>query len=147
MRTTTGRVKVAKGHSKPKRKTIVRPKKLNIPDVNGISKPAPQSAVGKLRARLVLTQPQFARLLSASVRSLATLEGGTPPTETVARRLTELERLTNGLSEVIKKESLGRWLQTSNPAFNGSKPLEVIERGESDRLWEMIYFLRSGVPT
>ena len=51
----------------------------------------------------------------------------------VARRLTELERLTIALSEVIKKDSLGKWLQAPNPAFRGSKSLEVIERGESDR--------------
>jgi hypothetical protein len=74
------------------------------------------------------------------------LEGGAVPSEPIARHLTELERLTRALSEVIKREALGKWLQTPNPAFGGSKPLEVIERGESDRLWEMIYFLRSGVP-
>jgi hypothetical protein len=27
------------------------------------------------------------------------------------------------------------------------KPLEVIDRGEGDRIWSMIYFLRSGVPS
>ena len=69
------------------------------------------------------------------------------PTEPVARRLTELERLTNSLSEVINPASLGHWLQTPNPAFGGSKPIEVIERGESDRIWEMAFMLRSGVPS
>jgi uncharacterized protein (DUF433 family) len=51
------------------------------------------------------------------------------------------------LTEVMKKESLGKWLQTPNEAFDGLKPLEVIEHGESDRIWAMIYFLRSGVPS
>jgi DNA-binding transcriptional regulator YiaG len=110
-------------------------------------KPSEATTVNSLRTHLAVTQTQFARLLAVSVRSLATLESGVTPTEPVARRLTELERLTAGLSEVIKKESLGKWLQTPNQAFDGLKPLEVIERGESDRLWEMIYFLRSGVPT
>ena len=96
--------------------------------------------------KLTLTQPQFARLLSTSVRTLVTLESGKIPTETLARRLTELERLTNSLSEVIRKDSLGQWLQTPNRSYNGSKPIEVIERGESDKLWEMIFLLRSGVP-
>jgi hypothetical protein len=80
-----------------------------------------------------------------SVRTLATLEKGTPPTEPVARRLTELERLTKALGEVIRAESIGKWLVAPNPAFNGLKPLEVIDRGEGDRIWETIYFLRSGV--
>jgi DNA-binding transcriptional regulator YiaG len=100
-----------------------------------------------LRKRLELNQAVFARLLPVSVRSLATLEGGSPPTEVVARRLIELRRLTNALAEVMKKESLGNWLQTPNEAFGGLKPLEVIDRGESDRIWSMIYFLRSGVPS
>ena len=82
-----------------------------------------------------------------SVRSLATLESGTVPSEAVARRLIELQRLTNALTEVMTKESLGNWLQTPNDAFDGLKPLEVIDRGESDRIWAMIYYLRSGVPS
>jgi DNA-binding transcriptional regulator YiaG len=104
-------------------------------------------AVAELRNRLQLTQAVFARLLPVSVRSLATLESGSPPTEVVARRLIELRRLTNALSEVIKKEALGKWLQTPNDALGGLKPLEVIDRGECDRIWSMIYFLRSGVPS
>ncbi len=100
-----------------------------------------------LRKRLQLNQAVFARMLPVSVRSLATLESGSRPTEGVARRLNELERLTNALSDVINKDSLGTWLQTPNQSFDGLKPLEVIDRGEMDRLWSMIFFLRSGVPS
>ena len=100
-----------------------------------------------MRQRLQLSQALFARLLPVSLRSLASLEGGAAPSEPVSRRLTELQRLTNALTEVMKKESVGNWLQTPNPAFDELKPLEVIERGESDRIWAMIYFLRSGVPS
>jgi DNA-binding transcriptional regulator YiaG len=103
--------------------------------------------VANLRKRLQLKQAVFARLLPVSVRSLATLESGSSPTEAVARRLIELQRLSDALSEVMKQESLGTWLQTPNKAFGGLKPVEVIDRGESDRLWSMIYFLRSGSPS
>ena len=99
----------------------------------------------KLRQRLGLSQPMFSRLLSVSVRSLAKLESGAPPTEVIARRINELSRLTHALCEVIKSAALGTWLQTPNSAFNDLKPLEVIERGEADRLWSMIFVLRSGV--
>ena len=34
---------------------------------------------------------------------------------------------------------------TNLATFRENGPM-VIERGEGDRLWEMIYFLRSGVP-
>ena len=100
-----------------------------------------------IRKRLQLNQGVFARLLPVSVRSLATVESGAEPSEVVARRLCELRRLTDALTEVIRQESLGKWLQTPNEAFDGLKPLEVIERGESHRIWSMIYFLRSGTPS
>lgn len=144
MATTTPK-KVAEQLSKAPRKSAARPKRTTARPAKTGAEPSSPMSVSSLRTELHLTQAQFARLLPVSVRSMATLEGGTPPTEPVARRLTELGRLTTALSEVIKQESLGRWLQTPNPAFDGSKPLEVIERGESDRLWEMVYFLRSGV--
>jgi hypothetical protein len=100
----------------------------------------------KLRRQLQLSQLILARLLAISVRSLASLESGSTPTEPVARRVTELARLADALSEVIREGSVGKWLQTPNQGFDGLKPLEVIERGETDRIWSMIYFLRSGVP-
>lgn len=103
-----------------------------------------QPSVADFRKRLQLNQQDFARLLPVSVRSLATLESGTPPTPSVERRLTELHRLTTALAEVVREESIGKWLQTPNAAFGGLKPIEVIDRGEIDRLWEMVYFLRSG---
>ena len=33
-----------------------------------------------------------------------------------------------------------------NPAFDGSTPLQVVERGETDRVWRMVYELESGEP-
>lgn len=57
-----------------------------------------------------------------------------------------VQQLRTALSEVIKEESIGTWLETPNSAFDGLKPSEVIERGEIDRLWSMIFLLKSGVP-
>lgn len=123
-----------------------KPRSRRKPVVEKVGPKSPTPPVAsKLREKLGLTQPEFAGLLPVSVRTLATLEKGTPPTDPVARRLTELERLTNALGEVIRDSVIGEWLKTPNPAFGGLKPLEVIDRGQSDRLWEMIYFLRSGV--
>jgi Protein of unknown function (DUF2384) len=61
------------------------------------------------------------------------------------RRLREVERLRDRLAEVVKPEIIPNWLETPNPAFNGLKPLEVVERGAVDRLWQMIFWLESGV--
>lgn len=130
----------------PRSKAGTRRPKSKQASTGASSVSKPQTTAAELRARLALTQAKFARMLSVSIRSLATLESGNPPTEPVARRLSELDRLTTALSDVIKKESLGKWLESPTPAFGGLRPLEVIERDESDRIWEMIYFLRSGAP-
>lgn len=127
-------------------------KRAAEPNQRARKHPAPPSApkpnpVLRLRTRLNLKQAEFSRLFPFSVRSLATFEGGAQPSEGVRRRLVELERLTNALSEVIKPAAIGEWLKTPNGAFEGLKPLEVIERGESDRIWSMVYYLRSGVPS
>jgi DNA-binding transcriptional regulator YiaG len=128
----------AKKHRSPKR--VLKAARVAVD-----TSPVPPVLALQLRTRIQLSQPLFSRLLAVSVRSVAKLESGTPPTDVVKRRLNELSRLTNALAEVIRKESLVAWLQTPNSAFDGLKPLEVIERGESDRIWSMIFFLRSGV--
>jgi len=43
-------------------------------------------------------------------------------------------------------QAIGPWLKEPNPAFDGSTPVQVIERGETDRIWRMIYELQSGEP-
>ena len=39
------------------------------------------------------------------------------------------------------------WLETPNKVFDGVEPLELIECGEVDRIWQIVYALRSGEPT
>ena len=46
---------------------------------------------------------------------------------------------------MVKQEAIPGWLDSPNEVFGGLQPLEVIERGEVDRLWTMIYYLESGV--
>ena len=99
-----------------------------------------------LRSQLGLNQETFARLLPVSTRSLASIEQGRPPNGTVTRRLTEIARVVRGLREVVEEEAIGQWMLRPNQAFDGLKPIEVIERGEVDRIWQMVFLLRSGTP-
>lgn len=99
-----------------------------------------------LRARLDMNRETFARLVPMSTRNLANIEAGKTPSAAVLRQFKELRRVIDGLDEVIQKDAIGPWLEQPNEAFDGLKPLEVIERGEVDRIWQMIYHLRSGVP-
>ena len=51
---------------------------------------------------------------------------------------------TDALSDMVEAKAIGEWLKRPNPAFEGSTPLQVIERGETDRIWRMIWELQSG---
>ena len=101
----------------------------------------------RLRARLGMNRETFARLVPMSTRNLANVEAGIVPSPNVLRQLQELRRVVDALTEVIREESIGPWFEQPNSAFDGLKPMEVIERGEVDRIWQMIYHLRSGAPS
>ena len=62
------------------------------------------------------------------------------------KKSAENERLFDALADVMKAEAVNEWLHRPNKQFEGSTPLQVIERGESDRLWRMIWHLREGNP-
>lgn len=109
---------------------------------------AHEPRVRALRRRYNLPQSEFRRLLSVSVRTLAKLEldEDTELREPIVRRVTEAERLHHALAKLIKPSAIGPWMRKPNPAFGNLKPIELIERGQSDQLWAMIYDLRSGNP-
>lgn len=93
-----------------------------------------------------VTQDTFTRLTGFSPRAIANWKQGQEPSASTQRRLTELKRLFTALEPLIAKEAIGPWLKEPNLAFDGSTPLQVIERGEIERLWRMIYELESGEP-
>lgn len=74
------------------------------------------------------------------------LTGGGPSQQS-RQRLLELQRLQKALARVMDPESIGEWLETPNRAFDDLKPVEVVERGEVDRIWRMVFLLESGVPS
>jgi transcriptional regulator with XRE-family HTH domain len=101
--------------------------------------------VAALREKLHLPRKIFSRLTGFSERAIAGWEGGKPISEPGLRKLREIERLRDRLAELVGAEAIPIWLDTPNQAFDGLKPLEVVERGEIDRLWQMIFYLESGV--
>jgi transcriptional regulator with XRE-family HTH domain len=106
-----------------------------------------QEQFAGLRKKLGITQKGFAQLTSSSLRAVARWEAGEKPGEMAKRTLSEPRRLYNSLPGVMKKDYIAEWLSIPNPVFDGFKPLEIIERGESDRIWKMIYDLGAGEPS
>lgn len=58
----------------------------------------------------------------------------------------EMKRLKLGLTKIMKKEYVEKWLITENKAFNGLTPFQIVANGQIDRIWRMIYELESGIP-
>jgi hypothetical protein len=102
-------------------------------------------SVSTVRGRLGLSRKLFSRLAGFSERAIVDWESGKPVSEPGLRRIKELDRFRDRLSEVVAVDAIPAWLDTPNKAFDGLKPLEVVERGEIDRLWNMIFYLESGV--
>ena len=113
------------------------------------SRPAPRLAatnpVAALRLALAMPRSKFSRLLGRTERAVIDWESGKARPQGLShQRVRELERLTAALAGLFAAEHLGTWFDKPNAAFGGLKPIEVIERGESDRLWQMIFELRAG---
>ena len=112
---------------------------VRIVTVKGVSKL-------ELRYMLGMAREPFGRLVNVSVRTIADVESNKKKVDKLQRNYVEVKRLCDSLSEVIDPNSLGDWFHAPNEAFGELKPIEVIERGKIDRLWEMFYRLRSGMP-
>jgi len=91
-----------------------------------------------------VTQDSFTRLTGFSPRAVAHWASGRTPSGSAQKRLSELTRLFDALSDMVDSKVIGEWLKEPNPAFDGSTPLQVIERGETDRIWRMIWELQTG---
>jgi DNA-binding XRE family transcriptional regulator len=100
----------------------------------------------ELRYMLDMARESFGRLVNVSVRTIAEVESTRKKADKLQRNYIEVKRLCDSLKEVVDPSELGEWFDTPTDAFKGLKPIEVIERGEIDRLWEMYYRLRSGMP-
>ena len=98
------------------------------------------------RTAFHLPQPMIVRMTGFSPRSVAKWSQGEIPSPKQEKALVEMDRLLEGLARVMKPAEVGRWLKTANPAFDGSTPLQVVERGELDRIWRMLYDVESGQP-
>ena len=110
--------------------------------------PAAQLDVRVLRRAFGLNRPDFGRLLGYSERMLAMWETDERKPDAVARRrYQELHRVFEELSRIIRPRHIPEWLETPNPSFKGLRPVEVIERGRIDWLWQMIHEFKYGIAT
>jgi DNA-binding transcriptional regulator YiaG len=103
-------------------------------------------ALQEIADKFGLRQETLSRLTGFSLRAVAGWASGKKPSAPVQRALTEMDRLLDSLSRLMEPKQVGRWLKEPNSAFDGSTPVQVIERGQIDRIWRMLYFVESGEP-
>jgi DNA-binding transcriptional regulator YiaG len=102
--------------------------------------------VAEVRQELGVDRKTFSRLTGYSERAIANWESGRTLSPSARQRIAEIRRIQEALARVMKPASIGRWIETPNAALGGLKPLEIIERGEIDRLWRVVFHLEAGTP-
>ncbi|MGF1572027.1 MAG: hypothetical protein ACFCU1_03055 [Sumerlaeia bacterium] len=101
----------------------------------------------ELRTRYRFKQNEMHRLAGISLRNLSALETNQKqPTEQDQRKLREMEALLEELAEIIQPTEIHRWMTKANPYFKGATPLQLVERGDIDQLWRLIWRMKHGIP-
>jgi len=98
----------------------------------------------RLRASLGFTRPQFARLTGFSERKIADIEKGNKVATSTVRTVNEVGRLWNALAGLMDSDEIGPWLMRPCKALGDRRPLELVEHGEIDRIWQLVYRLGAG---
>lgn len=102
-------------------------------------------SIADVRNRLGFSQGELSRITGYSVRAIAGWEAGKKLSDAARQKVVETERLRAALAELVPADELGDWMRASNPAFEGQTPIQVIERGEADRIWRMIFQIDASV--
>jgi DNA-binding transcriptional regulator YiaG len=107
-------------------------------------KPAAGNELQGLRRRYGLSQAFLARLLDVSLRTLSGAESAAAVPPQMRRTVTQAARLCDALSESMQPTFVAQWLDQPNELLGNLKPVEAIERGHLDLVWQVADGLRSG---
>lgn len=110
----------------------------------------PISAVTGLLDELVdgniVDQPDIARVAGTSSRSVARWRAEAAlPRRMTEERLLELKAVVDLLRTVLRDEPARMWIRSPNPMLSYEKPLDLVERGDFQRVVGAILALAEGV--
>ena len=117
-----------------------------IREVEMDTKKSEKMTLARLRTTLGWSRNQLARVMNASDRALVNWEEGDPISPVYAAKLREIQSICNELKQLMKPEEIGSWLLAEMEEFEGRTPADLISKGEIGRLWESLFYLRSGMP-
>ena len=97
-----------------------------------------------MRRRYGLSQALLARLLDVSLRTVSAAESAPAIPPPLRRNITQVTRLCAALAESMQAPFVGTWFDQPSELLAGLKPVEAIERGQLDLVWQVAEGLRSG---
>jgi DNA-binding XRE family transcriptional regulator len=100
--------------------------------------------VAEVRAEWGVDRNTLARMTGISERTIGEWERNGPKPGSNLRPIVELDRLYEALCKVVREEHILPWLKATNPAFDPLTPIEILERGQIDRIWRMIFEMEAG---
>jgi DNA-binding XRE family transcriptional regulator len=100
--------------------------------------------VAQVRRNWGVDRATFARMAGITERTIGEWERNKPKEGSNLRAIIELDRLYDALCRVVKPEYIRPWLEITNPAFDPLTPIEVLQRGHIDRVYQMIFEMEIG---
>lgn len=94
----------------------------------------------------VVDGADVARVVGTSPRSITRWQSAhSVPRRDSEERLLELKAVIDLLRDVLREQPARLWLRSPNPDLNYEKPLDVVARGEYQRVIDSIMALAEGV--
>lgn len=78
-----------------------------------------------------------------SLRTLSGAESAPALPPQMRRSVTQASRLCDALAEAMQPTFVGPWLEQPNEMLGSLKPIEAIERGQIDLVWQVVEGLRA----
>jgi transcriptional regulator with XRE-family HTH domain len=109
----------------------------------------PVVSARRVRAALGISRERMGRLLDVTAKTVARLEERErlPASAAVASRLALIQELVDFGLIVFTPAGLAQFVSTPLPAFRGLAALQLIERGETERVMGTLASLYEGVPS
>jgi len=94
-----------------------------------------------LRAFFNLSEKQFARLIS--IVNEKSEESISDHKRNSIKKLRSIKKI---LVSRFEQDEINRWLSTANPMFDSNAPVDIIAKGETDRVLQALVRLDEGIP-
>ena len=95
-----------------------------------------------------ITAREVAQLLGTTPETISRWRGGrTEPQPKLRDSLLQLEWLVSELAELYRPQDAHLWLFSPHKLLKGERPVDLIERGESEKILQIIAQLKDGAYT